>query len=143
MLVMLVICYYNTEISEIETEITTDHDYHKYMTTQKFKKSTSEKFAARLTQVNLASKYLLNIANFVKNKNFDAKIKNLNKNITSNKTKHVLVEHELNELSKNLSNFVPSIVDHHVLPDINEKIYISKNGININFSYTLHPWLRI
>ena len=29
------------------------------MTTQKFNKSTSEKFAARLTQANLASKALL------------------------------------------------------------------------------------
>ena len=30
----------------------------------------------------------------------DDKLKNLNKNVTSNKTKHVLVENELNELSK-------------------------------------------
>ena len=70
----------------------------------------------------------------MKNKKFDAKIKNLNKNITSNKTKHVLVEHEFNELSKKDSNFVPSIAGHHVLPNINENIYIPKNGININFS---------
>ena len=29
---------------------------------------------------------------------FDNKLKNLNKNVTSNKTKHILVENELNEL---------------------------------------------
>ena len=37
---------------------------------------------------------------FVKRISFDDKLKNLNKKVTSNKTKHVLVENELNELSK-------------------------------------------
>ena len=31
---------------------------------------------------------------------FDDKLNNLNEKVTSNKTKHVLVENELNELSK-------------------------------------------
>ena len=34
---------------------------------------------------------------------FDDKLKNLNKKVTSNKTIHVLVENELNELSEELS----------------------------------------
>ena len=34
---------------------------------------------------------------------FDDNLKNLNKKVTSNKTKHVLVENELNELSEELS----------------------------------------
>ena len=54
---------------------------------------TSEKLAARLAQVNLASKN--DIAAFVKKINFDDKIKNLNKKVTSNKLKHLLVENEL------------------------------------------------
>ena len=33
---------------------------------------------------------------------FDDKLNNLNKNIISNKTKHVIVENELYELSKNV-----------------------------------------
>ena len=37
-------------------------------------------------------------ANFVKRSDFDNKLKNLNKNVTSNKTKNILVENELNEL---------------------------------------------
>ena len=37
---------------------------------------------------------------FVKKTDFDNKLKKLNKNITSNKTKHVLVEDKLNELSE-------------------------------------------
>ena len=34
---------------------------------------------------------------------FDDKLKNLNKKVTSNKTKHALVENESNELSEKLS----------------------------------------
>ena len=59
---------------------------------------TSQNFAPRLAQANLASKN--DIANFVKKTDFDDKLKKLNKNVTSNKTKHVLVGNELNELSK-------------------------------------------
>ena len=40
------------------------------------------------------------IANFVQKTDFGDKLKKVNKNVTSNKTKHVLVENELNELSE-------------------------------------------
>ena len=73
----------------------TDHVYsNKYITTFEFNKLTSEKFASRLAQANLASKNV--IATFVK-KTGD-KLKNLNKKITSNKTKHLLVENEFKKL---------------------------------------------
>ena len=89
---------YNTKISEIENKITTDHDHDKYITTQELNNITSENFNARLAQANLASKS--DIAKFAKNTDFDDKRKKLNKNVTSNKTKHVLLENELNELSE-------------------------------------------
>ena len=76
----------------------TDHDLDKYVTTQEFNKLTSANFAARLAQGNLASKN--DIAVLVKKTDFDKKLKNLNKNVTSNNTRHILVENELNELSK-------------------------------------------
>ena len=57
---------------------------------------TAENFAARLAQANLASKS--DVANFVKKTDFDEKLKNLNIKITSNKTKHVLVENEFKKL---------------------------------------------
>ena len=38
------------------------------------------------------------IAVLVKKTDFDEKLKNLNKNVTSNKTKHMLVENEINKL---------------------------------------------
>ena len=69
------------------SEIATDHDHDKYITTQEFDKLASENFTARQKQVNLASKS--DIANFVKKTAFDNKLKD----VTSNKN-------ELNELSK-------------------------------------------
>ena len=71
--------------------LNTDHDHDKYITTQEFNKLAAENVTARLAQANLASKN--DIANFVKKTDFD-------KNVTSNKIKHVLVENELNELSE-------------------------------------------
>ena len=59
---------------------------------------TAENFTARLLQTNLASKN--DIGSFVKGTDFDKKLKNFHKNVTSNKSKHVLVENELNELSE-------------------------------------------
>ena len=83
---------YDTKISEIEKKIT-DHDHDKYITTPEFDKLTAENFATKLAQANLASKR--GIANFVKNRDFDNKPKKLNKKVTSNKTKHLLVKNEL------------------------------------------------
>ena len=83
-----------TALTAVENKI----DHSKYITTPVFNKLTAENFNARLAQANLASKN--DIANFVKNTDFDDKLKFLNKKITSNKTKHVLVENEVNELSK-------------------------------------------
>ena len=75
-----------------------DHDHEKYITTQEFNKLTKYTFTARLVQTNLASKNYF--ANFVKRTNFDDKLQNINKNVTSNKTKHVLIENEANKLPK-------------------------------------------
>ena len=70
---------YNTKISELEKKIT-DHNHEKYITTPEFNKLTAENFAARLKQANLVTKI-----------DFDDKLKNLNKNINSSKTKHLVV----------------------------------------------------
>ena len=58
----------NTNISEIENKITTDHHLDKYITTQKFNRLTSRCFTARLAQANLAGKS--DIANFFKKDRF-------------------------------------------------------------------------
>ena len=89
---------YNTNNNEIENKITTDHDHDKYNTAQEFNKLTSDDLSARLAQANLASKS--DIANFIKKDEFNDKLKNLTKNVTLNKTKHLLNENELNKLLK-------------------------------------------
>ena len=65
----------------------TDHTHDKYITTPEFNKLTAENFAARLAQANLITKT-----------DFDAKLSSLNRKITSNKTKHLLIENELKKL---------------------------------------------
>ena len=68
------------KINEIEKKIT-GHSLDKHITTPGFNKLTAKKFASRLAQANLVAKTV-----------FDDKLKNFNKEINSNKTKHVLVE---------------------------------------------------
>ena len=58
----------------------------------------ADNFIARLAQANVAPKS--GIADFVKKTDVDDKLKKLNKKVTSNETKHVLVEKKLHELSK-------------------------------------------
>ena len=66
-----------------------DHDHDKYITTPEFNKLSAEAFDARLKQADLVTKT-----------NFDGKLKSLNQEINSNKTKHLLVENELKILKK-------------------------------------------
>ena len=80
---------YSIKISEVENKNATDRDHDKYITTQEFNNLISEKFLARLAQVNFARK--IDIAKFVKNPDFDDKLNYLYKNITSNKTEYALV----------------------------------------------------
>ena len=77
---------YNTKITEIENKLT-DHNHDKYIDTQEFNKLAADVFNARIAQANLITKT-----------DFDSKLSNLNRKITSYKTKHLLVENELNEL---------------------------------------------
>ena len=58
-------------------------------------------------------------------------------------------EGNIENITKSDSNFAPTVVDNHVLPDINfnehcliNNIYIPKKVINIYISYTLNPRLR-
>ena len=88
---------YNTEMSKTEIEIN-DHDRAKYITTQQFNKLTADDFAGRLKKANLASKN--DIPNFVNKTDFGNRLLSFNNRINPNKTKHVLVETGLNELSK-------------------------------------------
>ena len=65
--------------------LTINHD--KYITTPEFNTLAADVFTARLAQANLITKT-----------DFDAKLSSVNRKITTNKTKHLLVENELNKL---------------------------------------------
>ena len=77
---------YNTKATEIEKKLT-DHNHGKYIDTSESNKLVGVFFNARLAQANLITKT-----------NFEAKLSNLNRKITTNKTKYLLVENELNNL---------------------------------------------
>ena len=77
-------------------------------------------------KANLASKN--DTAVLVKKTDFDDKLKNLNKNATSNKKKHVLVENKLNELSEK----VKTISTKALIKDLINKFCIL-NGAKMFF----------
>ena len=79
---------YDTKISDIKKKIT-DHNHDKCFTTREFNTMAADVFNARLAQVNVMTKT-----------DFDAKLSALNKKITSNRTKHLLIENELTKLEK-------------------------------------------
>ena len=60
-----------------------NHNHDKYIDTPEFNKLAVDVFNGRLWQANLITKT-----------NFDAKLSSLNKKITQNKTKDLLVENE-------------------------------------------------
>ena len=77
---------FNTKISEVENK-TPNHD--KYITTAEFNKLTTEIFAARLKQVDLVNKI-----------DIDKRLININKKITSNKTKYIETDKKLTDLTR-------------------------------------------
>ena len=83
----------NTKISELEKALT-DHNHDKYITTPEFNDLAASAFNARLAQTNLITKT-----------DFDAKPSSLNRKITSNKSKHLLVENELKKLKTFYSSY--------------------------------------
>ena len=70
---------YNTKITEIENKLN-NHNNDKYIDTQEFNKLAADVFNARIAQANLIAK-----------SDFDAKLSNLKRKITTNKSNHLLV----------------------------------------------------
>ena len=84
---------YNTKITEIENKLN-NYNNGKYIDTSEFKKLAADVFNMRLAQANLVTKT-----------DFDTKLSSLNRKITQNKTKHLLVENELNKLKTSDSSY--------------------------------------
>ena len=77
---------YNTKITEIENKLN-NHNHDKYITTPEFNNLVVDVFNVRLAQTN-----------FITKTDFDTKLSNLNRKITVNKSKNLLVENELHKL---------------------------------------------
>ena len=87
--------YYNTKVTEIEDKLT-NHNHDKYIDTSEFNKLAVDVFNLRLAHAKLITKT-----------EFDSKLSSLNRKITSNKSKHLLAENELNKLKTfDLSYFI-------------------------------------
>ena len=77
---------YNTKVTEIENKLN-NHNHDQYIDTSEFNKSAVDVFNARVAKANLVTKTDL-----------DAKLSRLNRKITKNKTDHLIVKSELNNL---------------------------------------------
>ena len=67
---------------------------------------------------------------------FDDKLKNSNNNLTSSKTKHVLAESELNELSEIEFPFIDGSIGRNVIifgADMSSSVHINNKNENILF----------
>ena len=71
---------------------------------------------------------------FIKKRDFDDKIKNINKKVTLNISKHVLVENELNELSEKVKLLLAK--GYNFLLD---RIYFTGNDGHQNFYQKFSP----
>ena len=74
---------YNTKITDIENKLN-NHNHDKYVATSEFNTLAANVFNARLAQANLIIKT-----------DFGAKLSNLNRKITANKTKYFLNDNDL------------------------------------------------
>ena len=70
---------YNANVTGVENKLN-NHNHDKYIDTPEFNKLAADVFNARLAQANLITKT-----------DFNAKLSSLNRKITQNKTKHLLV----------------------------------------------------
>ena len=74
---------YNTKVTKIENKLS-NHNHDKYINTSEFNTLAANVFNARIVQANLITKA-----------DFDIKLLSLNRKITQNKTKYLLVENKL------------------------------------------------
>ena len=90
---------YNRKITEIGNKII-DQNHEKDTTTLEFNKLTTENVKARLKQADLVIKT-----------EYDTKLQDISKRITSNKSKHFLVGNEL----KNCKNLIQVVLEAKII----------------------------
>ena len=103
----------NTKISEVQNKLS---DNSNYITTKEFNKLTAEKFSIRLKQADLVSET-----------DFDNKLTGFNKKNTSNKTKNLEVQKNLDSLATNGCNFFLGKIMLQVMMDLKTRFFINHN----------------
>ena len=106
---------YNTKITDIENKLN-NHNHDKYIDTSEFNKLTSDVFNVRLAQANLITKT-----------DYNAKLSS--RKITQNKSKHLLVENELNKLKTFDSGYF--IGKSHFGEDGTQKLFSISTNLQI------------
>ena len=86
----------NTKISEVENKIP---DNSKYIVTEELNKSSVENVTARLKQADIVNKI-----------DFDNKLISFNKQITSNKTRHLEVRKKNKQTKNKKTKFLNSLM---------------------------------
>ena len=124
---------YNTKITEIEKK-NFDHNHrNRYITTQEFNKLIRENFAARFKKANLGTKS--DIADLLKDKYFDNKLEKMNKNVTSNKIKHVETEKKLTDLTNKVKH---KYMKKEMIFLLGRTYFIGEDGYQKFFSFCLY-----
>ena len=77
------------------------------------------------------------------------KLQNVPTNLSNLTTEVDKLEKIIENITKSYSNFAPTFVDHHLLPDMNfnghyliDSILVPKKLMNLYISYSLSPWLK-
>ena len=78
-----------------------DNYHSKYISTEEFNRLTAENLATSLKKANLPTKG--DFDDFVEKTDFNDKLNNLNKKVTSNKTKHVETQKKLTDLTNKVA----------------------------------------
>ena len=78
-----------------------DNYHSKYISTEEFNRLTAENLATSLKKANLPTKG--DFDDFVEKTDFNDKLNNLNKKVTSNKTKHVEAQKKLTDLTNKVA----------------------------------------
>ena len=78
-----------------------DNYHSKYISTEEFNRWTAENLATSLKKANLPTKG--DFDDFVEKTDFNDKLNNLNKKVTSNKTKHVEAQKKLTDLTNKVA----------------------------------------
>ena len=101
-----------------------NHNHDKYIDTSEFNKLAADVFNSRITQTKLMTKT-----------EFDSELLNLNRKITSNKTKHLLVENKLNKLKTCDSGYFIGRI--HFDEDGTQN-YLIFQPLNIDYQYIIY-----